>query len=191
MRWMGSFWPTVNGDFSEKDATRLLALLILQIEIVTPQVLARKLTPNPEIGFLYLSQEKDYSPDFLLLLGRAARSGHRDCAPRTAPLGGGGWTGKLHLPCFPRFAPGGSEEWALFLMQPTAPYGSWALSVTMIKLTLGSGWAPESKACGPWCFFLVVFHFCSKRNNVRSSRNAGTRLSEFKFHLHGLLSACS
>ena len=97
MRWMGPFWPTVNGDFSEKDATRLLALLILQIEIVTPQVLARKLTPNPEIGFLYLSQEKDYSPDFLLPLGRAARSGHKDCAPCTAPLGGAGWTGETPL----------------------------------------------------------------------------------------------
>lgn len=191
MRWRGPFWPNVNGNFSEKDATRLLALLILQIEIVTPQVLARKLTPNPEIGFLYLSQEKDYSPDLLLPLGRAARSGRKDCAPCAAPWGGGGGEGTLHLPCCVYFAPGGSEEWALFLMQPTAPSGSWALPVTMIMLTLGSGWAPESEACGPWCFFLVVFHFHSKRNNVRSSRNAGTRLSEFKFHLHDLFLVCS
>ena len=36
MSWKGPFWPNVDGDFSEKDTTGLLALLILQIEIVTP-----------------------------------------------------------------------------------------------------------------------------------------------------------
>lgn len=58
--------------FLQADVTRLLALLFLQTEAVTPQVLARELIPNTPQATSTSGGEKAHSSDSFLPLGRAA-----------------------------------------------------------------------------------------------------------------------